>query len=116
MPEREDKSIWPPEPPAEPTAGEKLQVGLYRLAQRQNRPARMAFLLALGAVIPLLGIPLGIAAIVCGTLGLRKAAVSPQAGGRGEAILGITFASIVLVVHIFIAAAILLDDVLGLGL
>lgn len=55
----------------------------------KNPKALIAYYLAVGSLIPLLGIPLGIAAFVLGIMGLRDRARNPVIKGSLHASIGI---------------------------
>ena len=55
----------------------------------KNPPALIAYYLGLFSLLPLLGLPLGIAAVVLGIIGLRKLRQTPQAKGIVHAWVGI---------------------------
>ena len=51
-----------------------------------NRAARASVYLGVISIVPVIGLVFGIAGIVCGVLGLRRA---PESGGRGAAWVGL---------------------------
>ena len=60
----------------------------------KNPKALIAYYLAIFSLIPCLGIPLGIAALVLGILGLKAAKAHPQAHGQVHAWVGIILGSL----------------------
>ena len=48
----------------------------------KNMPALLGYYFGVFSIIPVLGIPLGIAAIICGVFGLRSAGPSGVGGGH----------------------------------
>jgi len=100
-----DRAPVDPSETAEPSAGEKLRWELYQLDGRSNRHARTAYTLGFLAIIPCIGLPAAFAAVIYGTLGLRKSYVSPQAGGGGQSMLAIGMGTVSIVLHVSIAAA-----------
>ena len=63
--------------------------GVSTLIPYKNAPALTAYYLGLFSIIPLLGIPLGIVAVILGILGLRKLKTEPNAKGKVHAYVGI---------------------------
>ena len=59
------------------------------LMPSKNGPALASYYLGVFSVIPLLGIPLGIAALICGIKGVRKAWAHPEVKGKVHAWVGI---------------------------
>jgi len=55
----------------------------------KNVPALVAYYLGVFSVIPCVGLPLGIAAVVLGIMGLRRAAKHPESKGKVHAWVGI---------------------------
>lgn len=55
----------------------------------KNGPALTAYYLGIFSIIPILGIPMGIAAVVLGFLGLRKQKTEPAVKGKMHAYVGI---------------------------
>lgn len=55
----------------------------------KNSPALIAYYLGLFSILPLIGIPLGIAAVTLGILGLRKLKAEPRVKGKAHAYVGI---------------------------
>lgn len=56
----------------------------------RNMPALISYYLAVFSLIPCLGIPLGLAAVVLGVIGLKRAREKPEAKGKFHAWTGIT--------------------------
>ena len=52
-------------------------------------PALVAYYLGVFSVIPCVGLPLGIAAVALGIMGLRRAAKHPESKGKVHAWVGI---------------------------
>ena len=73
----------------------------------KNAPALIAYYISLLSLLPILGIPFGIAAVILGIIGLMKRAAKPAIKGSVHAWIGIILGSgttvlwIVLVVFIF---------------
>ena len=55
----------------------------------KNAPALTAYYLGLFSILPFLGIPMGIAAVVLGFMGLKKLKENPQIKGKAHAFVGI---------------------------
>ncbi|HEX6987629.1 MAG TPA: GYF domain-containing protein [Planctomycetaceae bacterium] len=60
----------------------------------KNAPALIAYYLAIFSLIPCLGLPLGVAAIVLGVLGLKKRKQNPAVSGAAHAWVGIILGGI----------------------
>ncbi len=74
-------------PPARVVAVEDNSLG--GLIPYKNAPALVAYYLAVFSLIPCLGIPLGIAAFICGLFGLKRAREHPEAKGKVHAWVGV---------------------------
>ncbi len=74
----------------------------------KNAPALIAYYISLLSLLPILGIPFGIAAFILGIIGLRKRAANPAIKGAAHAWIGIilgggtTVLWVVLIVCIFV--------------
>ena len=82
----------PPAPPPTPVPGptpvpEGDATG--GLIPYKNAPALTAYYLGVFSLLPCVGIPLGIAAVILGVLGLRRAARHPEVKGKVHAWVGI---------------------------
>ncbi len=55
----------------------------------KNPPALIAYYLGLFSLLPVLGLPLGIAAVILGVVGFRKYRAIPQVKGQFHAWIGI---------------------------
>ncbi len=77
-------SATPPPMPAPASDG-----GVSVVIPYKNPKALIAYYLAVFSLIPCAGIPLGIAAVVLGILGLKFAAAHPTARGKVHAWVGI---------------------------
>jgi len=55
----------------------------------KNAPALIAYYISLLSLIPILGIPFGIAAFILGVIGLKKRAANPVIKGAAHAWIGI---------------------------
>ena len=77
----------------------------------KNAPALIAYYISLLSLLPILGIPFGIAAFILGIIGLKKRAANPVIKGAAHAWIGIilgggtTVLWIALIVLMFGAAA-----------
>lgn len=71
--------------PAAPASGEGINV----IIPYKNVRALVAYYLAVFSLIPFLGMPLGLAALVLGIMGLRFRRQNPTAGGVVHAWIGI---------------------------
>ena len=77
--------IYAPAPTGDATGG---------LIPYKNVPALVGYYVGVFALIPCIGIPLGIAAIVLGILGLRKAQRQPEVKGKVHAWIAIVLGSL----------------------
>lgn len=68
----------PPQPYSEQSA-------LGGLIPGRNPPALIGYYLAVFSLIPMLGAPLGVAALFCGIAGLRKVRAHPEVRGKVHA-------------------------------
>ena len=75
--------------PASPQVIVSSDETLGGLMPMKNPPALVAYYLGIFSLIPLLGIPMGIAAIVMGTKALRNAREHPEVKGKIHAWVGI---------------------------
>ena len=76
-------------PPPIPARQPEADSGIATLIPYKNAPALAAYYLAVFSLIPLVGLFLGIAAVVLGIMGLRCARQHPEAKGRVHAWVGI---------------------------
>jgi hypothetical protein len=60
----------------------------------KNPPALAGYYLGVFSLIPCLGLPLGIAALICGIIGLRRANANPGGKGKGHAWTAIILGSL----------------------
>ena len=60
-----------------------------RMIPYRNVPALIAYYLGIFSLIPCVGLPLGIAALILGIIGLKRAGQNPQAKGKVHAWIGI---------------------------
>lgn len=64
----------------------------------KNMPALLSYYFGVFGLIPFLGVPLAIAAIMLGIRGLKKAKITPTPGAKGHAITGLVLGSFEMVV------------------
>ena len=86
----------PPPVPTMPPRGDATG----GLIPYKNAPALTAYYLGVFSVIPCLGIPLGIAAVILGILGLRRAARRPEVKGKVHAWIGIVLGALFALVYL----------------
>jgi hypothetical protein len=100
-----------PPPIAPPTTASSGGGGWNAIIPYKNARALTAYYLAIFSLIPLIGLPLGLAAFVLGILGLKFRRQHPTAGGTVHAWIGIIlgglcgFGHLALVFWAIIAAA-----------
>ena len=71
------------------------------LIPTKNMPALLSYYFGVFGLIPLLGLPLSVAAIVSGLIGMRKYKMKPTPGAKGHAVTGIVLGVLELVVFVF---------------
>jgi hypothetical protein len=78
-----------------------------------GRPASaiIAGYMGLFAILPLLGLPAAIAAVVCGMKALKTIKADPELSGKGRAWFGIIIGGLMLVVQIFFGAAAIFEAI-----
>jgi len=69
----------------DPNSNDTLQT----LIPTKNKPALLSYYFGIFGLIPLLGLPLTIAAIVTGAMGLKKFKENPTPGAKGHALAGL---------------------------
>jgi hypothetical protein len=74
----------------------------------KNPPALTAYYLGVFSLIPLIGLILGVAAVIMGVLGLRKRKALPQCRGGGHAWAGIILGGLSCAGHLAVVLLILL--------
>ena len=79
----------------------------------KNAAALWAYYLGIFSLIPCVGIPLGIAALVLGLKGLKHQRMHPEARGRGHAWTGIVLGGLCAVVYTLLTAIPLVMLMLG---
>jgi len=96
-------------PPINAASGAKSGSSLNAVIPYKNIRALAAYYFAVFSVIPILGMPLGLAGFVLGMLGLRFRAKDPAAGGQVHAWIGIVlgglcgFGYLALIIFLFFA-------------
>jgi hypothetical protein len=94
-------SLTPPQPIEDNTA-------FQTMIPTKNKYALISYYMGILGLLPFLGIPFSIAAIVLGALGLKKYAINPTPGAKVHAIIGfvlgilqlLTFASFLVLILI----------------
>ncbi|HTS71309.1 MAG TPA: DUF4190 domain-containing protein [Terriglobia bacterium] len=71
----------------------------------KNGPALVAYYLGVFSAIPVLGIPMGIAAFILGMKGLRKAREHPEVKGKVHAWVGIVTGGLFALLYLLLIAA-----------
>lgn len=91
------------EPPADFSASAGDSTGGF--IPYKNAPALIAYYMAVFSLIPCFGIPLGIAAVVLGIIGLKKRKETPEIKGTAHAWVGIILGGLMVIVWIGAAIA-----------
>lgn len=74
---------------------------LQTLIPTKNKPALLSYYFGIFGLIPFLGLPLSIAAVICGIIGMNKYKVNPTPGAKGHALAGIILGGIELIIFAF---------------
>ena len=74
---------------SEPQVAYKPDSGIESLIPYKNRSALIAYYLGVFSLIPVLGIPLGIAGVILGVRGFQHATQHPEAKGKAHAVVGV---------------------------
>jgi hypothetical protein len=88
-------------PPIRPTAPPPDNA-ISTLIPYRNAPALIAYYLGVFSLIPCVGFFLGLAAIILGIVGLKRAGKHPEAKGKVHAWVGIILGALVFVAHIIL--------------
>lgn len=104
------QAIPPPIPPPMPQAPGDPTGGLIPY---KNAPALAAYYLGVFSVIPVLGLFLGLAALVLGIMGLRKASRQPEVKGKVHAWIGIIVGGFFGLGYLALTVLIIVGIVLG---
>ncbi len=94
------RATIPPAPgmaPPPPGGGDRA---VQTLIPYRNVPALIGYYLGVFSLIPCLGPLLGIAAIVLGIIGLRKAGQDPDARGKGHGITAVVLGALSILGHL----------------
>ncbi|MCE5237998.1 zinc finger Ran-binding domain-containing protein [bacterium] len=95
-----------PPPPARVYAPAPAASGIDALIPSRNPQALAAYYIGLFSLLPLAGLPMGIAALVLGIKGLRLARAHPEVRGTTHAWVGIICGGFWALVNVFIVIAI----------
>ena len=79
----------------------------------RNALALWAYYLGVFALIPCIGLPLGVVALALGIKGLRYADQHPDAGGKGHAIVGIVLGGLISAVYAMAAIGVIISAILN---
>ena len=94
----------PPVSTVQPTSTDSLQT----LIPTKNKSALMSYYFGVFGLIPFFGIPLAIAAVVLGIIGLNKFKQKPTPGAKGHALTGIILGSIELIIALLFIVLIII--------
>jgi hypothetical protein len=72
---------------------------LSKIVPYKNTPALVGYYLAVFSLVPCLGAPLAIAAVVLGVMGLRKAKEHPEAHGKAHAWVALVLGGLMFVLQ-----------------
>lgn len=75
----------------------------------RNVQALTAYYLGVFSIIPFLGIPLGVVAVILGIAGLKMADAHPERGGRAHAWTGIIAGGVFSVMYMLIILVVLMN-------
>ena len=84
----------PPEAPTPISDAEANKKAFQTLIPTENKPALIGYYLGVFGLLPFIGIPLAIAAIIFGRLGLKQFKQNPTPGAKGHAITAIVLGTI----------------------
>lgn len=76
-------------PVSRPTSNNDSNDSIQTLIPTKNMPALLSYYCGVFGLIPFLGIPSSIAAIVLGKIGLSRYKVSPTPGAKTHALIGL---------------------------
>jgi hypothetical protein len=79
---------------------------LAGLIPYKNWPALTGYYLGLFSLFPLLGLPLGITAIVFGVMGIKRANANPMVRGKGHAITALICGCLFSLMNLFFVGCI----------
>lgn len=74
----------------------------------KNAPALVGYYLGIFSLIPFLGMPLCLPALICGVIGLKKVNREPQLSGRAHAWIAIVLGGLVSLGYLALVALILM--------
>lgn len=74
----------------------------------RNPPALIGYYLAVFSLIPIIAVPLGLAAIICGVYGLKRAKAHPEQKGKAHAWVAIILGAITMLLNLAVVAAVVL--------
>ena len=105
----------PSQPPSDPLQYQSpgtvnANEPLAGLIPYKNWPALAGYYLGLFSLFPLLGLPLGITAIVFGVMGLRRAIENPMVRGKGHAITALICGTLFSLMNIAIIVVLILGS------
>lgn len=95
-------------PPYQPAAPSHHSDTAQTFLPTKNKPALISYYCGVFGLIPLLGLPLSVAAVVLGFMGLSRFKVNPTPGAKGHAIAGLSlgiFELVVFLLFIILVAA-----------
>jgi len=86
-------------PPLVGAAAASRNDALSTLIPTSNPPALIGYYLGVFGLIPCLGLPLAVAALVCGIIGFARARQHPESKGLAHAITAIVLGTLVMIGH-----------------
>lgn len=95
------------QPPAERTG--KNSDTFQTLIPTKNKPALISYYLGVFGLIPVLGLPLTIAAIPIGLKGLKRFKANPTPGAKGHALAGLILGLVELAFYLSFILLMILD-------
>lgn len=76
----------------------------------KNIPALVGYYLGVFSLIPVLGMPLGITAVILGILGINRVKANPSVKGKNHALTGIVLGGLSTLIHTILILSMLGDS------
>jgi hypothetical protein len=95
--------------PAQETSGQE-SVTFQTLVPTKNMPALLSYYFGIAGLIPFLGLPFSIAALITGVMGIQQYKNKPTPGAKGHATAGLILGGLEITVFIIIMLLIALSQ------